>query len=145
MIQIWDDRFSAILWNWRPLSLKSWYFEASKDIMTKSKPQALHVIIIKYWKVGGSCNPRIPTLWNKGILLHEQTTHNKHFWPKCTCSCCCKTLKDVRRATFLTPVLLLWMGATEFYLWTARKVNDLGTLICWFHPTFLIKVNNMSM
>ena len=100
---------------YRPLSLKSWYFEASKDIKTKFKPQALHVIVIKYWKVGGSCNPRIPTLWNKGILLHEQTTHNKHFWPKCTCSCCCKTLEDVRRATLLTPVLLLWIGVTEFY------------------------------
>ena len=35
-------------WNWRLLSLKSWPFEASEDIMTKFKSQALHIIKIKY-------------------------------------------------------------------------------------------------
>ena len=34
--------------NGRPLSLKFWSFEASEDIMTKSKSQALHIIRIKY-------------------------------------------------------------------------------------------------
>ena len=38
-------------WNWRPLSLKSWPFEGSEDIMTKFKTQALHIIRIKYRKV----------------------------------------------------------------------------------------------
>ena len=60
-----------IIWNWRPLSLKSWHFEASEDIMTKFKSQVLYIIRIKYWNAGGSSNPPslIPTLWNLGILL----------------------------------------------------------------------------
>ena len=55
-------------------TLKTCYFEASEDIMTKFKSQALHVIRIKYWKAGGSGNPpsHIPALWNIGILLHKQ-------------------------------------------------------------------------
>ena len=57
-------------WNWRPLSLKSWHFEASEDIMTKFKSQALHIIRIKYWKSSGSGNPPslIPALWKIAIL-----------------------------------------------------------------------------
>ena len=53
---------------------KSWHFEASEDIITKFKSQALHVIRIKYWKAGGNGNPPslIPALWNIGILLHKQ-------------------------------------------------------------------------
>ena len=46
-----------IEWNWRPLSLKCWHFEASEDIMTKFKSEGLHIIKIKYWKVSGSGNP----------------------------------------------------------------------------------------
>ena len=59
-----------MIWNWRSLSLKSWHFEASEDIMTKFKSQALHIIRIQYWNAGGSGNPPsfIPTLWNIGIL-----------------------------------------------------------------------------
>ena len=50
--------FSCFLrWNWRPLSLKSCHFEASRDIITKSKSQALHIIRIKYWKASGSGIP----------------------------------------------------------------------------------------
>jgi hypothetical protein len=52
---------------------KSWYFEASEDIMTKFKSQAFYVIRIKYWKA------QIPALWNIGILLHERATQTKHF------------------------------------------------------------------
>ena len=72
-------------WNWRPLSLKSCNFEGSKDIMTKFKSQALHIIKIKYWNAGRSGNPpsSIPTLWNIGILLRKQATLGKHFEPKC--------------------------------------------------------------
>ena len=44
--QIWDARFSAVLSN--EIEDKSWHFEASEDIMTKSKSQALHVIRIKF-------------------------------------------------------------------------------------------------
>ena len=33
---------------------KSLNFEASKDIMTKFKSQALHIIRIKYWKASGN-------------------------------------------------------------------------------------------
>ena len=36
---------------------KSCHFEASKDIITKFKSQALHIIRIKYWKTSGSGNP----------------------------------------------------------------------------------------
>ena len=66
-------------WNWRPLSLKSWLFEA------KFKSQALDIIRIKYWKSGGSGNPPslIPALWNIGILLYKQATRTKHFDGKC--------------------------------------------------------------
>ena len=61
--------------------LKTYFFEASEAIITKSKSQALHIIRIKYWKVGGSGNPPslIPAIWNVGILLHEQATLGKHF------------------------------------------------------------------
>ena len=63
--------FSCFMkWNWRPLSLKSWHFEASEDIITKFKSQALHIIRIKYWNASGSGFPPSlpPTLWNIGIL-----------------------------------------------------------------------------
>ena len=40
--------FSATKWNWRPLDLTSWPFEASEDIMTKLKSQALIIIKIIY-------------------------------------------------------------------------------------------------
>ena len=61
---------------------KTRHFEASEDIVTKSKSQALHVISIKY---GGSGNPSslIPALWNIGIILHKQATLGKHFEPEC--------------------------------------------------------------
>ena len=59
-----------IEWNWRPLSLKCWHFEASEDIMTKFKSEGLHIIKIKYWKVSGSGNPPflIPALWKIAFL-----------------------------------------------------------------------------
>ena len=38
-------------------TLKTCYFEASEDIMTKFKSQALHKIRIKHWKASGSGNP----------------------------------------------------------------------------------------
>ena len=61
--------------------LRPCHFEASEDTMTKSKQQVLHVIRIKYWKADGSGNPPslIPALWNIGILLHKQATHQT-FW-----------------------------------------------------------------
>ena len=57
-------------WNWRPLSLKSCHFEASKDVMTKIKSRALHIIRIKSWKASGSVNPPslIPALRKIAIL-----------------------------------------------------------------------------
>ena len=52
-------------------TLKTCFFEASEDIMTKFKSQALRIIRIKYWNAGGSGNPPslIPALWNIDILL----------------------------------------------------------------------------
>ena len=49
-------------------TLKTCYFEASEDIKTKFKSQALHIIRIKYWNAGVSGYPPflIPALWNKG-------------------------------------------------------------------------------
>ena len=44
-------------WNWKPLSLKCWHFEASEDIMTKFRSQGLHIIRIKYWNASGSGFP----------------------------------------------------------------------------------------
>jgi hypothetical protein len=38
-------------------TLKTCYFEANEDIMTKFKSHALHIIRIKYWKASGSGNP----------------------------------------------------------------------------------------
>ena len=51
-------------------TLKICYFEASEDIMTKFKSQALDIIRIKYWKPSGSGNPPslIPALWKIAIL-----------------------------------------------------------------------------
>ena len=69
--QSWDaHRFMN--WNWSPLYLKSWHFEASVHIMTKFKSQALQIIRIKYWNSAGSDNPPslIPAHWNISILLH---------------------------------------------------------------------------
>ena len=93
--------FSCFMkWNWRPLSLKSCQFEASKDIKTKFKPQALHIIRIKYWNPSGSGKPPslIPALrkiailglktglwqWHNGIsvillLFNQPCLHV--FWP----------------------------------------------------------------
>ena len=67
------------------LNLKTCHFEASKDIITKFKSQALHIIRIKYWKVAGSGNSpsHIPAIWNIGVLLNKKATHPKHFWPEC--------------------------------------------------------------
>ena len=41
----WDVHFFShfIKWNERPPTLKSWYFEASKDLITKFRSQALHI------------------------------------------------------------------------------------------------------
>ena len=62
-------------WNWRPLSLKFWHFEASEDIMTKFKLQGVHIIRIKYWNARGSGPP--PSLWNIDIFLHKQAKRCK--------------------------------------------------------------------
>ena len=66
-------------------TLRTCHFEVRKDIMTKFKSQALHVIRIRYWKAGGSGNlpSLIPALWNIGILLHKQATLGKHFELDC--------------------------------------------------------------
>jgi hypothetical protein len=57
-------------------TLKSWHFEATEDIMTKSKSQGLHIRRIKHWNASGSGSPTslIPALWNIGILVHKQAT-----------------------------------------------------------------------
>ena len=59
-------------------TLKTCYFEASEDIITKFKSQALHVIKIKYWKASGSGNPPflIPTLRKIAILGLKQACGN---------------------------------------------------------------------
>ena len=74
-----------MIFNCRPLTLKSWHFEASEDIMTKFRLQALHIQRIKYWNAGGSGSPPSfnPALLNIVILLHKQATRTKHFEPEC--------------------------------------------------------------
>ena len=51
-------------------TLKTCYFEASEDIITKFKSQALHNIKIKHWKASGNGNPPffIPALQKIAIL-----------------------------------------------------------------------------
>ena len=51
-------------------TLRTCHFEASEDIMTKFKSQALHVIEIKYRKASGSGNPPslIPALRKIAVL-----------------------------------------------------------------------------
>ena len=51
-------------------TLKSWHFEASKDIMTEFKSQTFHIIRIKYGNASGSGNPPslIPVLRKIAIL-----------------------------------------------------------------------------
>ena len=69
----------------KPLSLKSWHFKTSEDIMMKFKSQALHTPRTKDCNAGGSGNPPfiIYTLWNIDILLHKQATRAKHFDGEC--------------------------------------------------------------
>jgi hypothetical protein len=64
-------------WNWRPLSLKSCHFEASKDIKTKFESKNLHIKRIKYWKASGSGKP--PSLFPalRKIAILKQ---NKNFY-----------------------------------------------------------------
>ena len=59
--------FSCFMkWNWRPLSLNSWHFEASKDVMTKFKSQALHIIRIKFFYPTASATAEcLACLWSK--------------------------------------------------------------------------------
>jgi hypothetical protein len=51
-------------------NFKDCYFEASEDIITKFKSQALHITRIKYWKASGSGSPPslIPALQKIAIL-----------------------------------------------------------------------------
>ena len=79
-------QFHFIKWLKTGISiLKSWHFEASKDIITKFRSKCFHTIRIKYWNASGSGSPPslIPALWNIGILLHKQATLGKHFPPEC--------------------------------------------------------------
>ena len=52
-------------------TLNTRYFEASEDIITKFKSQALHIKKIKYWKASGSGNPPslIFALWKIAIYV----------------------------------------------------------------------------
>ena len=61
-------------------TLKSWYFEASEDIITKFKSQGLYTIKIKYWNASGSGFPPslIPALRNIGILHYKKAKLRKH-------------------------------------------------------------------
>ena len=49
--------------------LKSWHFEASEDIMTKFKTQALHIIRIKYQMLVAVAT----------LLPHSQPLEHSHF------------------------------------------------------------------
>ena len=62
-------------------TLKTCYFEASEDIMTKFKSQALHIIRIKYWKASGSGNPPslIPALRKIAIYVLKTEFYVLHF------------------------------------------------------------------
>ena len=71
LLTFWCTFFNCFMkWNWRPLSLKCWHFEASEDIMTKFKSQGLHIIRIKSWNDSGSGFPPslFPALQKFAIL-----------------------------------------------------------------------------
>ena len=69
-------------WNMVIPTLKTCYFEASEDIITKFKSQTLHIIRIKYWKASGSSNPPslIPALQKITIVyLHSYFLLDRRF------------------------------------------------------------------
>ena len=103
---------------------KSCHFEANKDIMTKFKSQALHIIIIKYWNASVSGNPPsfIPALWNIGILLQKQATHAKQFELKCIYVCQVIILYvDCTKGSFVPQREL---HRRNIYLKSASKANN---------------------
>ena len=120
-------------WNWRPLSLKSWHFEASEDIMTKFKSQGLHTIRIKYWNGSGSGSPHslIPALCNIGILLHKQATQTKHICPECTVF-----PHIVATATFLFWKMECGKYSREetivFWIWKLQPIQIVATIFQFF-------------
>jgi hypothetical protein len=63
--------------------------QASEDIMTKFKSQALHIIRNKYWKASGSDNPPslIPALQKIAILGLKSAKRPNIFWGS-VCSKC---------------------------------------------------------
>ena len=69
----WQDSWKMVIPN-----LKTCYFEASEDVITKFKLQALHIIRIKYWKASWSGNP--PSL--PPSLPHSYPPENCHFRSK---------------------------------------------------------------
>ena len=63
-------------------TLKTCYFEASEDNITKFKSQALYIIRIKYLKASESGNPPslIRALQNIAILGLKLAKHPNIFW-----------------------------------------------------------------
>ena len=116
-----------IEWNWRPLSLKCWHFEASEDIMTKFKSEGLHIIKIKYWKVSGSGNPPslIPALrkiailglktglwqWYNGISVW-QLKKSKSWWPFWSYQ-----LNSTANSAHLARSWGKWAGLALLFIW----------------------------
>ena len=62
-------------------TLKSWHFEASEDVMTKFKSQALHIIQNQILKCWWEWQPSLLhfILWKIDILFQKQATQTKHF------------------------------------------------------------------
>ena len=100
LFNFWMIRFTVIwIWSWYfhwlqnsntlmhdpcnkfgILTLKSWHFEVSGDIMTKFKSQCFHIKIMKYWNASGSGSPPslISAHWNSGILQYKQAKLRKY-------------------------------------------------------------------
>ena len=134
-------------WNWRPLSLKSWHFETSEDIMMKFKSQALYIKRNKYCNAGWSGNPPflISALWNIGILLHKQATSNKHFHGECITKVTLHITWEKNSSKWtdnhnelltqwrlILPIFLIWI--TSNYLWASEVFKNQSLKVTYFHP-----------
>ena len=123
-----------------PLILKSWHFEASKDIMTKFKSQGLHIIRIKYWKASGSDKPPslIPALRKIAILGLKSAKRPNIFWGTV---CTHQRSVEVQFGKYQKNILEEWsmvknLSCVNFAAWNFFPINSLVPLSDTYLPRF---------
>ena len=126
---IW--RACDLKWKTGIPTLRTCHFEASEEIMTKHKSQALHITRIKYWKASGSGNsPSINhALWNIGILLHKQS-----FWSQVYVG---SLQKNLSKIPTITTFLLPNKNALWTILWRPKRaLESFGLFYTYLHQNF---------